>query len=321
MEKKDKKINIVFIGTPDFGVPTLKMLINDSNFNILGVITQTDKKVGRKHVLTPSPIKEEAIKNNLKVWQPERIKNFDIPAKNIDFIIVIAYGQIIPKNILELPKYGCINIHGSLLPKYRGAACIQEAIKNGDKKTGVTIMKMDEHLDTGPILTQSEINISPNDTTGTVYEKISKLGAEILIPTLRKYINNEIKPNEQNDSASSYVGLLKKSDGEINWSKTAIEIERFIRAMNPWPGAFAFAQSKTENSKSKKIIIISTKPEIFNFDKFKPGDFFAHNGDLLVQCGKDSLMIDRIQPEGKKVMDAKSFLNGYPDLIIGDNKN
>jgi len=319
MEKKHKNFNIVFIGTPDFGLPTLKSLINDPNFTIKGVITQTDKKIGRKQILSQSPIKTEALKNNIEVWQPQKIKEFTIPISNIDFIVVIAYGQIIPKNILDLPKYGCINIHGSLLPKYRGAACIQEAIKNGDKKTGVTIMKMDEHLDTGPILAQKEVEISPADTTGVVYDKISKLGAEILIPTLKSYANQEIKEIEQDDSKSSYVGLLKKNDGKMDFSKTATELERFVRAMTPWPGAFK--QIEDEESKIKNIRILKVQHKPIEINTHKPGDLFVYNNKLCLQCKKDALILDEVQPEGRKPMNAKNFINGYSDLITGDNKN
>lgn len=314
MKEKDKKFNIVFIGTPDFGLPAFKNLIAHPDFAVKGVITQPDKKVGRKQILMPTPIKKEALLHDILVLQPDRLKNFEFPFSGLDFIIVIAYGQIIPKNILDLPKYGCINVHGSLLPKYRGAACISEAIKNGDAETGVTIMKMDEHLDTGPILTQAKIKIENTDTTGTLYEKISNLGAEILIPTLIKYAEGKIEPIKQDDSKSSYVGLIKKNDGEIDWTKSALEIERFIRAMDPWPGAFTFV-------KGKNIKISKAKIEKNNSKSHKVGEFFILNNELAVQCGNDVLIIKKIQPEGKNIMDGHSFINGYNQLLVGDNKN
>ena len=165
------KIKTIFIGTPDFALPSLKSLIKDDFFDMVGVITQPDKKVGRKQILTPPPVKEEALKNNIPVWQPESIKNYELPITDIDLIVVTAYAKIIPESILNFPKNGCINVHGSLLPKYRGASCVQAAILNGDEETGVTIMKMDKGLDTGPIIYQESIKIGPEDTAGSLYYK------------------------------------------------------------------------------------------------------------------------------------------------------
>ncbi|MDP3043507.1 MAG: methionyl-tRNA formyltransferase, partial [bacterium] len=243
------KIKTIFIGTSDFGIPALRALAKDKQFEIIAVITQPDKPTGRKQILTPPPIKAEAEKYQIPIFQPEQIKNLQTEisaqgecasgAKNLksDIIIVAAYAQIIPEEILNLPKYGCINIHGSLLPKYRGAACVQAAILNGDGQTGVTIMKMDKGLDTGPILWQDKINIESRDTAGALYEKLSRLGAKILPIVIKKYIAGVIKPIAQDNARASYVKRLKKQDGLIDWAKSAVEIERFIRAMAPWPSA------------------------------------------------------------------------------------
>lgn len=313
------KIKTIFIGTPDFAVPSLRALIKDGDFDIIAAITQPDKKVGRKQILTPPPVKIEALKHNIPVAQPPKIINYQLQISelNPDIIIVIAYAQIIPESILKIPKYGIINIHGSLLPKYRGASCVQAAILNGDEKTGITIMKMDKTLDTGPILTQTEIGITPDDTTGSLYAKLSELGAEILAPALKKYIAEEIKPQAQNNAQASYVGLLKKQDGKIDWKKTAEEIEKFMRAMSPWP--CAYAKIKNKKSKIKNIFltlkIIEAENEPLKINKYKIGELFLYENKLAVQCGTDALIIKKLQLEGKKEMAAEEFLRGNKNLI------
>ncbi|MFH0892263.1 MAG: methionyl-tRNA formyltransferase [Candidatus Falkowbacteria bacterium] len=300
-----KKITTIFIGTPDFGVPALCALIKDDIFDVVAVITQPDKKTGRKQVLTPPPIKLEAQKYKIPVYQPEKISRH--PIANIDLIVVAAYAQILPESILSAPKYGCINIHGSLLPKYRGAACIQHAIMNGDKETGITIMKMDKGLDTGPILAQKSVPIEITDTAGTIFDKLSLLGAELLLPTIKNYIAGKIEPEPQDDSRASYARQLKKEDGRIDFKKSAEEIERFVRAMSPWPGAFLIT--------NKTIKIIETERKTIKINKHKPGKFFVFENKLAVQCGTDALIINKIQPEGKKIMSGEEFINGYRDLL------
>jgi methionyl-tRNA formyltransferase len=304
------KIKTIFIGTPDFAVPSLRALIKDEDFDVVAVITQPDKRVGRKQILTPPPVKVEAQKHNIVIHQPEKIFNLKYLILNLnpDIIIVIAYAQIIPESILEIPKYGVINIHGSLLPKYRGASCIQAAILNGDEKTGITIMKMDKTLDTGPILAQTEIGIALDDTAGSLYAKLSELGASILTSTLKKYIAGEIKPQPQDNSSASYVGLLKKEDGKIDWKKSAEEIEKHIRAMNPWPSAFA-------KIKNKNLKIIEAENNILKINKHKIGELFLDNNKLAIQCGQDALIIKKLQLEGKKEMVTEEFLRGHKDLI------
>lgn len=305
-----QKIKTIFIGTPDFGAPSLLNLIKDDYFDIVSVITQPDKKIGRKQELTFPIIKQVALEHNLPVLQPQKIKDIteQIKQLSLDLIVVIAYAQIIPKEILNIPKYGTINVHGSLLPRYRGASCIQAAILNGDEKTGVTIMKMDENLDTGPILLQKEIAINNSDTSESLFEKLSILGGDILIPTIKDYINNKIQAIPQDDSKSSYVGMLKKEDGHIGWNKTATEIERFIRAMHSWPGAFAKYNDLI-------IKIIQTEHEPIKINNHKPGTIFLHNNDLLIQCAKDALKIITLQISGKKIMTAQEFINGHSKYI------
>ena len=307
-----KKIKIIFIGTPDFGVPSLINLIKDESFDVVFVITQEDKKIGRKQELKAPAIKQTALKYNLPVLQPKKISDITEKIKQLvpDLIIVIAYSQIIPKQILDIPKYGVLNIHGSLLPKYRGASCIQAAITNSDKTTGITIIKMAEGLDTGPILSQAKIKITNTDTTGILFDKLSQLGANILIPTIKNYINKKIKPVLQNDSKSNYVGILKKSDGHINLNKSAEELEKFIRAMHPWPGSFGKLETKNQTI---KIINVEHEPALIN--KYKTGTIFLDNNKLFIQCAKNSLEIKNLQLPGKKIMTAQEFINGYSKYI------
>ncbi len=310
-----KTIKTIFIGTPDFGLPSLKNLIKDDFFDIQLVITQPDKKIGRKQILTPPPIKIEAEKNNIPVLQPKNISEIknEIVKIKPDIGVVIAYGQIIPENILSIPKYGFINVHGSLLPKYRGASCVNAPILNGDKKSGITIMKMDKGLDTGPILAQTKIQLAPDETAGSLYKKLSKTGANFLLPTLKDYISGKIKPISQDNSQSSYMKELKKSDGEINWKKSAEEIERLIRAMNPWPSAYT--QLSITNYQLR-IKILEIEKNILTINKYNPGEFFVHDKKLAVQCGKDAIIIKTIQPEGKKPMSGEDFIRGYKALIL-----
>lgn len=306
----ENKIKTIFIGTPDFGIPALISLINNDNFLVIGVITQPDKKVGRQQILTETPIKKIATSYNLPVWQPKKLKEFAADMEKIqpDLIVVVAYAQILSKTILDMPKYGCINIHGSLLPKYRGAACIQAAILNGDSETGVTIMKMDEGLDTGPIIAQEKIVIEPTDTGEKVFNKLSGLAGKVAAPIISDYINGKIELKIQDNSQASLTKLLEKDDGKINWQKSATEIERLVRAMYSWPGAFT-----TFNGRVLKITAVEQK--IININKHKIGEIFLHNDEIAVQCCQDALILKKIQLEGKKEMSATNFLNGHKNFI------
>jgi methionyl-tRNA formyltransferase len=309
------KIKTIFMGTPDFAVPSLRVLIKDEQFDIVGVITQPDKKIGRKQIVTPPPVKIEALKNKIPIFQSDKILNLKFEILNLksDIIVVVAYAQKLPKKILDLPKFGCINVHASLLPKYRGAACIHAAIMNGDKETGITIIKMDKGLDTGPILAQKTLQISPEDTGGSLFEKLAQLGAKILIPTLKKYIDGQIKPIAQNNLKASYVGLLKKEDGKIDWKKTASELGRFIRAMNPWPSAFT--EFRIKNLELRIIKVLEVEYEPLKINRYKIGEIFLHNGKIAVQCGKDALVIKKLQLEGKKITTSEEFSRGHKELI------
>ncbi len=298
------------MGTPEFSVPILSALID--NYNVVGVVTQPDKKIGRKQILTPSPIKFLAIENKIPVYQPEKIKenrDFLNKIKELapDLIVVASYGFILPKELLEIPKYGVINVHASLLPKYRGPSPIQAAILNGDDRTGVTIMLVEEKMDAGDILLQAEADIADDETFYSLHDKLSVLGTHLLIDTLPKYIKDEIEPRDQDKSKATYCKIITKEDGKIDWSKSAQEIERQVRALNPWPGTWT-------NWHAKKVKVL--KVEILDINnKHKSGKVFNVNDDFVVSCGKNALKILELQLEGKKPMTAKEFLNGYPGII------
>ncbi len=309
------KLKIIFVGTPDFAVPTLKALIADADFEIAAVITQEDKPVGRKQTLTPPSVKIIALKNNIIVWQPAKIKDIknEIAALKPDFIVVIAYGQIIPQSILDIPKYGCINIHASLLPRWRGAAVIQAPILAGDTETGVTIMKMDKGLDTGPIIAQMKVNILKNETAETLHDELAKLGAQMLPETLKAFARGEMEIKPQDEKLVTYARELKKEDGRINWAKPAIEIERMVRAYTPWPGTYTELKDKKEKRKNIKILEVVNNDLPIN--KFKTGEIFLDNGKIAVQCGDGALVIKRLQLEGGKPLTADEFLRGHADFI------
>lgn len=305
-----KKIRTIFIGTPLFAIPSLKALISDDFFDIIAVVTQPDKKVGRKQIITPPPVKIEAQKNNIQVFQPNKISELEEKILELkpDLIVLIAYAKIISERILDISEYGAINVHGSLLPKYRGASPIQGAILNGDDKTGITIMKMAKGLDSGPILAEKEVFVASDDTASSLYEKLSQISSETLPEVLKKYIKGEIAPVKQNDEQATYVGLIKKEDGRIDWNKSAQEIERLIRAMNIWPGAFAYIGEQS-------LKIIEAENNCLEINKYKIGEVFLHNNKLAVQCGKDSLVINKLQIEGKKETTAEEFLRGHKNFL------
>ncbi len=309
MNKSD--IKIIFMGTPEFAIPAFNALIKN-DYKIVAAITAPDAPIGRKQILTPPPIKVEAKKNNIPILQPKKIKEPQwmqkIKELNPDLIIVCAFGQIISKEILDIPKLGSINIHPSLLPKYRGASPIQYAILNNEKETGVTIMLMDEQMDHGQILSNSKFQI-PNSkfTYIELSKELSELGANLLIKTLPKWINKEIKPQEQNHDEATFTKIIKKEDGKIDWNNSAEKIDAQIRAFNPWPSAYTSFSGKTLKIIEAEIIE--------NKDNLETGKIFKINNDIAVKCEVNALKIKTLQMEGKKPMDIKSFTNGYPNFI------
>jgi methionyl-tRNA formyltransferase len=311
----ENKLKIIFAGTPDFAVPVFKALIADADFEIAAVITQADKPVGRKQEMTPPPVKTIALENNLKVLQPKKIKDIkdEIATLKPDFIVVAAYRQIVPQDILDIPKYGCVNVHASLLPRWRGAAVISAPILAGDRETGVTIMKMDKGLDTGPIIAQMKINILKDETAETLRDKLAKTGAMMLTKTLKAFASGVMELKPQNEKLVTYAGELKKEDGKINWSKPAAEIERMVRAYTPWPSAFS--QIKDKREEIKNIKILEVKNDILPINKFKTGETFLAEKKMAVQCGEGALIIKKLQLEGGKSLSAEEFLRGHADFV------
>ena len=300
-------MKLIFMGTPDFAVNTLKELIN-SRHSVEAVVTQPDKPKGRSDRLCPSPVKEEAIRAGIPVLQPEKMRSDEtfnaLASYNADAIIVVAYGKIIPRNILELPKHGCINVHASLLPKYRGAAPIQWAVLDGEESSGVTIMQMDEVLDTGDIIAQSEILLDKKETSESLFEKLSIEGGRLLLRTLDDIEAGTAQRKPQpKASTTEYARMITKADGLVDWSKSAEQIERLVRGMNSWPGAYTFADGK--NVKIWDCDIIKE-----NTDKIPGTVTCADKHALTVQTGKGQIKINELQLQGKKRMTFDAFLRG-----------
>lgn len=300
-------MNIIFMGTPDFAVPTLEKLIN-SEHNIRAVVTQPDKPVGRKQILTPPDVKVLAEKYGIKVLQPETLKNDnsveELKSFNPDVIVVVAYGKILPKPVLDIPKFGCINVHGSLLPKYRGASPIQSAVLEGDKVTGVTTMYMGEGLDTGDILLTDETEIGENETSAELFDRLALSGADLLLKTLDEL--DTITPLKQDESKATYTEKITKSMCPINWKDSASVIHNQVRGLQTWPVASAKLNGKDIKIHSTELCESSGSS----------GEIISLN-PLTVACGEKSVIIKELQLSGKKRMDSKSFLLGHP-LNIGD---
>ncbi|MCM3441149.1 methionyl-tRNA formyltransferase [Metabacillus halosaccharovorans] len=296
---------IVFMGTPDFSVPILKSLIEEG-YNIVGVVTQPDRPKGRKKLLTPPPVKVEAEKHNLKVLQPEKIRHEvqDVLALEPDLIITAAFGQILPKELLEAPKYGCINVHASLLPELRGGAPIHYSILQGKTKTGITIMYMAEKLDAGDILTQIEVEIDERDTVGLLHDKLSTAGVKLLLETLPPLIKGNITPQKQDDTKATFASNIKREQERIDWSKTGEEIYNQIRGLNPWPVSFTTYQDQ--------LIKIWWGEKVQSNEEANPGAILLIEEDgIVVSTGnKTAIKITELQPSGKKKMTGEEFLRG-----------
>ncbi len=299
------KLKILFMGTPEFALPSLENIIN-SGYEVCAVFTKPDKPQGRKKIITPPPVKVFAESKGIKVFQPEKLKTPEtaqiLEELSPNLIVVVAYGKILPKNIIEMPKYGCINVHGSLLPKYRGAAPIQWSIINGDTTTGITTMYMNEGLDTGDIILQDKIFINENETSGELKERLAKIGADLLIKTLKELESDNIHPIPQNDDEATLSPPLDKITGDIDWQKSAQEIHNLIRGSNPWPIAHTLLRGK-----NFKIY----KSKISTHYSNSPGKVISTN-PLVIGCGyHTSLELVEVQIEGKKRMPAEDFARGY----------
>lgn len=301
-------MKIIFMGTPDFAVGTLEALVH-AGHEITLVVSQPDKPRGRGHELIPTAVKAAALKHNLRIYQPEKLRG-EIAEEMLrnteaDVIVVAAFGQLIPKSILEMKRYGCINVHGSLLPKYRGAAPIQWAVIDGETESGITIMQMDAGLDTGDMLLKAAIPLEPKETGGSLFDKLSALGASLCVEALEKLEAGSLVPEKQGESPTPYARMLTKEMGELDWSRSASELERLIRGLNPWPSAYTGLLGKTlkiwdadvceeERAGSACGEIVRVSKETF-----------------YVACGQGVLKIKELQLQGKKRMDTAAFLRGY----------
>ncbi len=310
-----KKVNVIFMGTPDFSVPVLEKLIK--NCNVIAVVTQPDKIIGKDKLPSFNPIKRVAFKNNIKVIQPVKIKTEyqSILDLNPDIIITCAYGQIIPKIILDKPKYGCINVHASILPKLRGGAPIHRAIIDGYSETGITIMYMDEGMDTGDIISCKKINISKEDTVGVLHDKLSLLGANLLIETLPDIIEGNIKRIKQNGDEATFAKTIKKEDELIDFNDLSNNIYNKIRGLNPWPGGYIILKGNIIKLYESKIGDVINDKEAIITNVYKDG--------IGIGTKDNEIIITKIKPNGKKMMSVKDYLNGIKDKkeLIGVKVN
>ncbi len=294
---------IVFMGSPDFAVPVLEALV--AHFPVVGVVTQPDRPAGRGNRLTPPPVKVRAQELGLPVFQPPRVSRPEgveqLKAWNPDLIVVAAYGQILKPNVLEVPRYGCLNVHASLLPRWRGAAPVAYAIWEGDEETGVTIMLMDEGLDTGPILTQRREPIRPHDTAGALSARLARLGAELLVETIPGYLKGDIRPQPQDDRLATYAPLLKREDGRLDFTQPADRLARQVRAFDPWPGTFTFW-------KGRRLKVL--RAHALNVPSPGPGVPVVMGEYPAVGTGQGVLVFTQVQLEGKRPVDGAAFLRG-----------
>jgi methionyl-tRNA formyltransferase len=296
---------ILFIGTPHFAATTLEELV-ERGFYITGVICQPDKQSGRGRVLEAPAVKKSAIKHNIPVFQPTSPQELTEAVKNNmpDLIVVVAYGKKIPDEALDVPKYKTLNIHGSLLPDYRGASCIAQAILDGKTITGISIIEMSADIDAGAIISQQSIEIVAEDTTAALTEKLAELSAKLIVKVIPDWVEGKIQPTEQEHEKATVCHLIKKEDGRIDWQKPAVEIERMIRAYIPWPNAYTFLDDKM-------IKILAAKLTEKNI---KPGEILIENNKLFVGTGEKSLKILKMKPENSKEITAIDFINGHRDI-------
>jgi methionyl-tRNA formyltransferase len=293
---------VVFMGSPDFALPTLRALAGE--YNIIGVVTQPDRASGRGREQKAPPVKTLALELGIPVLQPEKLRLPEameqLRAWNSDLIVVTAFGQILRKDVLELPRYGCINVHASLLPRWRGAAPINAAILHGDEETGVTIMQMDVGLDTGPMLSQRSIRLMPEDTAGTAFEKLSTLGADLLLEALPNYLSGKLTPIPQPEEGVTYAPMLKKEEGKLDFSQDVSALERRVRAFNPWPGAFMDFDGML-----LKVHRARVEP-----GQASVGQRLLYENQPAIGARGGILILEEVQPAGKKPMSGKSFLAG-----------
>src|SRR4051794_10909838 len=305
---------IVFMGTPDFSVPVLQQIIKDG-YQVIGVVTQPDRPVGRKKVLTPPPVKVEAVKHGISVYQPEKIRQEEELAKVLalepDLIVTAAFGQILPKKLLDAPKFGCINVHASLLPELRGGAPIHYAIMQGKEKTGVTIMYMVEKLDAGDMLAKVEVPIEETDHTGSLHDKLSAAGAELTSQTIPALLRGEITPIKQNEEEATFASNIKREQELIDWSKTGEDIYNHVRGLHPWPVAYTLVNGK--------VIKVWWTEKVASKASGEAGEILELLKDgILVKTGNETaIKITELQPAGKKRMSAEQMLRGAHEFAPG----
>lgn len=306
-------VRIIFMGTPDFAVPTLTTLI-ESEYKLVAVVTQPDRPRGRGKKLMPSPVKVVAQKAGIPVLQPKTLRDetavTELASFKPDLIVVAAFGQILRQNVLTLPPHGCINVHASLLPRWRGAAPVAAAIRAGDSETGVTIMLMDEGMDTGPMLAHRAIPITSTHTRETLTAELAELGGTLLVETLPAWLAGDLTPEPQDDRQATLAPRLKKEEGAIDWSQRAVEIERQVRAFYPWPGTFTYGPRG-----QFKILAAEVAGQVTPPAQSDPGTVFEHQKEVYVATGQAALRLISVQPAGKKEMSAAAMLNGQPELI------
>ncbi len=300
---------IVFMGTPDFAVPSLKKLIEIQD--VVGVVTQPDRPAGRGRQMQPSPIKQAALAADIPLYQPKSLRKEEAAAPlrawQPDLIVVAAFGQILRPHVLDLPPLGCINVHASLLPRWRGASPIQHAILAGDGETGITLMKMDVGLDTGPTYVQEAIPIADDETAVSLHDKLADLGAEMMVRYLDEIISSKMKPIPQNDDESTYAPMIRKEDGRLDWQESADALDRRIRAMTPWPGATTMWQGKMLKIIKARLITATTDGLV--------GQVSRDGETAVVQTGNGRLQLQKIQLAGKRAMSISDFLRGTPEFI------
>lgn len=321
-------MKVVFMGTPDFAVGALEAIVQ-AGHEVVAVVTQPDKPKGRGKEVQMTPVKQCALKYDIPVFQPQKIKEAEcveqLRAYGADIFVVAAFGQILSKEILTMPKYGCVNIHASLLPKYRGAAPIQWVILNGETQTGITIMQMDVGLDTGDMLLKCVVPIEEKETGESLHDKLSEAGAKLIVEALPKIEKGECIPEKQKEEQASYVGMLKKSLGHIDWSKEAIVIDRLVRGLNSWPSAYTYYNKKTlkiwESEPVEEMEGCSVNSASGNGTTRCGSICKVEKEAFYVQTGKGLLKVTEVQLEGKKRMRVKDFLLGYPlteGILLGE---
>ena len=311
--------NVVFSGTPDFAIPTLRALVAAPWANVIGVVTRPDRPAGRGRRLTPPPVKRAAMEYDLPIFQPESLRDPQAIARlaawEPDVIVVAASGYLLPQRVLDIPPKGCVNVHASLLPRWRGAAPIAAAIRAGDTTTGVTVMCMDAGLDTGPILAQRTTPIHPDDTRGSLHDRLAQIGADLLVETLPAYLSGELQPHPQPDEGATYAPPLRKEDGRLDWTQPADVLDRQVRAVTPWPGAFTTWQGR-------RLKVVRATPVPHWRGEAPPGTMVRLEDGYAVATGEGALRLEVVQMAGKRPMDVATFICGQRNCVgsrLGDH--